>query len=388
MKILHTADWHIGKLVHGIHMTNDQRYILKELIRWIEEQRPDVLIIAGDLYDRSIPPVEAVELLDEVLTELVMNKDIAVLAIAGNHDSPDRVSFAGNILKKHGLHLVGHLQLDIEPIIIEDDEGPVHFYMVPYVEPVIVRELYEDESIKTHDDAMVAIMGRIKSKMLPEVRNVCVAHAYLMGIEKEEVSESVRPLSIGGSEFVDAAHFDGFDYVALGHLHRAQKVGKETIRYSGSLLKYSFSEALQVKSVTEVIMSTESTRIETHQLPVLRDMRVLKGALDHLVDEEVYKGTNTEDYVMATLTDKGELIDPINVLRAIYPNVLRVEKESYEREAGEQQTSAGEDFIQKGPVGLFEEFYENISGEYFDEQKQTIVGELVDDLMKKGRIKG
>ena len=387
MKILHTGDWHIGKLVHGVHMTEDQRHVLKQLVELIKKEKPDVLIIAGDVYDRSVPPIEAVDLLDEVLTEIVMTLGVNVFVIAGNHDSPDRVGFASRMLRDKGLYISGNISKEINPITVEDAHGPVNFYLIPYAEPAIVREVYGDDTIRSHDLAMKAITASVVETLPTKERNICVAHAFLMGTESIETSDSVRPLSIGGTEYVDAAYFDAFNYTALGHLHRPQKVLNERIRYAGSLLKYSFSEATQNKSVAMINLDVSGeTSVVLHQLSPVRDMRVLKGKLENLVDVGVYGDTNTDDYIMAVLTDEGELIDPITTLRAVYPNVMRVEKETYDRIAGDNQTSASENFKQKNPLELFNEFYENISGEVFDEEKVGIVGKVVDGLVQKGRV--
>lgn len=386
MKILHTGDWHIGKLVHGIHMTEDQRYILKQLVALIEEEKPEVLIIAGDLYDRSVPPVEAVDLLDEVLSEIVMAHQTKVIVIAGNHDSPDRVGFASRLLRDNGLYITGHLTKNNEPIIIEDEFGPVNFYSIPFAEPAIIKEHYASEAVKNHDSAMEAIMNDINETLNPTQRNVCIAHAFVMGTEAPETSESERPLSIGGSEYVSVNHFERFNYVALGHLHGPQKVKSDCIRYSGSLLKYSFSEAVQKKSVTLIALDAEGrVDVQLKELRPLRDMRVIKGRLENLLDKAVYGDTNTEDYIMAILTDRGELIDAISKLRAVYPNILRMEKEQFDREAGDSGTSAGGEFTQKNPLELFSEFYENVSGEAFSDEKKNLVAAIFDEVAQSGR---
>lgn len=387
MKILHTGDWHIGKLVHGLHMTEDQRYILKQLVRLIEDEKPDVMIIAGDIYDRSVPPIEAVELLDEVLSEIVMKHHVKVMAIAGNHDSPDRVAFASKILRDHGLYINGHITMPVEAIVLEDQYGPVDFYLIPYAEPAIVREVYGDDQIKTHDDGMKKIIETIRLNMKDSRRSVCVAHAFLLGTESLETSDSVRPLSIGGSEYVDAAYFEPFNYTALGHLHRPQRVLNDHTRYSGSLLKYSFSEATQKKSVAIIEVDEQGeTSVTLHELDPVRDLRIIKGHLENLLDVAVYGETNTNDYVMAVLTDEGELIDPITSLRAVYPNVLRVEKEHYDRVTGQDQTSASEGFKKKNTLELFQEFYENISGEVFDDEKSGIIRKMANHIDLKGRM--
>lgn len=386
MKILHTGDWHIGKLVHGIHMTEDQRYLLRQLIALIEQEKPEVLIIAGDLYDRSVPPVEAVDLLDETLSEIVLRQKTKIIVIAGNHDSPDRVGFASQLLRDKGLYISGNLLKTIEPIIIADAFGPVHFYPIPFTEPAIAKELHGDETITSHDLAMKAMLDTI-SQDTSVKRSVCIAHAFVMGTEALETSESERPLSIGGSEYVSVDYFNRFNYTALGHLHGPQKVKNAHIRYSGSLLKYSFSEALQKKSVALVTMDAEgNTEVELKELQPLRDMRVIKGKLENLLDKAVYGDTNTDDYIMAILTDRGELMDAIGKLRAVYPNILRIEKEQFLREAGESITSASREFAQKNPLELFAEFYENASGEVFSEEKKNVVAAIFDDAAQKGRI--
>lgn len=387
MKILHTGDWHIGKLVHGIHMTVDQEYILKQLIDLIKEEKPDVLIIAGDIYDRSIPPIEAVELLDNVLSEILLKEKTKVIAIAGNHDSPDRVGFASKILRDNGLHISGNLPYEIEPVIIEDEYGPIHFYPIPYVEPAVVKVQYGDETIKTHDDAMSSILSKINGHFDERVRNVCIAHGFIMGLENLDTSESERPLSIGGSEYVNVDYFEKFDYVALGHLHRPQRVKHHYIRYAGSLMKYSFSEAKQNKSVTIVNIDAKGNiELEFKSFQPLRDLRIIKGELSKLIDKEIYSQGNTEDYIMAVLTDRGELIDPIGTLRSVYPNILRIESEQFDREAGESKTSAGSDFVKKNPLELFKEFYENMSGEEFAEEKSQVVEKIFEEINLKGRI--
>lgn len=386
MKIIHTGDWHIGKLVHGLHMTEDQRYILKQLVSLIEQEKPDVLIIAGDIYDRSVPPVEAVDLLDEVLSDIVIKHQTKVLLIAGNHDSPDRVGFANKMLQDNGLYISGNLSETIKPIVIEDEYGPISFYPIPYSEPALVREILSNDEIRTHDAAMKGIVDRINENIDPGSRNICIAHGYIIGSESLIESESERPLSIGGSDYVSVEYFDEFDYVALGHLHGPQRVKYDHIRYSGSLMKYSFSEANQKKSVTLIQMDHEgNVELEYKELKPIRDMRVIKGKLENLIDPDIYRETNTDDYIKAILTDRSELVDAISKLRAIYPNVLRMEKEQFEREAGHDQTSASNEFTKKNPLDLFSEFYENVSGESFSEEKKSVVSRIIDDLNRTGR---
>ena len=246
MKIIHTGDWHIGKIVNEFSMIDDQRYILNELIKLINFEKPDVLIIAGDIYDRSIPPVEAVDLLNEVFSKILIDNKVKIVAISGNHDSGERVSFVSKILEKEGLYIQGIIEDEIKNITISDDEGNVNFYMIPYVDPVILRRKFNNPEIRDHNDAMKAVISRIKPSLNESERNIVVTHGYvtykrndvidkdgenLYELAELEVSDSERPLSIGGTDLIDSDNFNCFDYVALGHLHGRQKVGREEIRY-------------------------------------------------------------------------------------------------------------------------------------------------------------
>ncbi len=385
MKIVHTGDWHIGKLVHGIHMTEEQRYVLDKFIEFLKEEKPDVLIIAGDVYDRSIPPVEAVELLDEFLSTVLIDLGIKVMAIAGNHDSPDRLAFGSKILEKKGLYICGELKEDIEPIVFEDEYGKVNFYLIPYLEPAIIREKLKNEDIKTHDDAYKEVLNKIKLNIKENERNVLITHAYLGGGVEVETSESERPLSIGGSDIVSVDYFKEFDYVALGHIHKPQKVKYNHIRYAGSLMKYSFSEYNQKKSFAVVNIGVDGCDIQLEPIQVKRDMRKIKGELEQLTSKNIYKDGNNEDYIMAILTDKGEVVDAIGKLRAVYPNVLRIERESLERINEGERTSAGQDFVKKNPYELFKEFYENIVGQELDEIEENILKETIGSIEREGR---
>ena len=376
----------MGKVVHGTHMTKDQEIVLEQLIAYMEEEQPDVLLISGDIYDRSIPPTEAVELLDDVLSKIVIAHQTKVIMIAGNHDSPDRLGFASKILQDQGLYIRGNLDHKFAPIVLEDEFGKVNFYPIPYVEPAIARAFFEDKEIRDHDAAMGRIIQEIEIKLNPSERNVCLAHGYIMGGEVLETSDSERRLSIGGSECVSVDYFRKFNYTALGHLHRPQKVKVDHIRYAGSLLKYSFSEARQKKSVTMIEMDGEGlVAINQHEFAPLHDMRIIKGELEKLLDPAIFSAAPVDDYVMAVLTDRGELIDPIGKLRGVYPNVLRIQREAFDREAGEEKTAASHKFLEKNPLDLFGEFYENAAGEDFDEDKRIEMKAIFDELEQKRR---
>ncbi|WML34072.1 exonuclease SbcCD subunit D [Clostridium sp. OS1-26] len=383
MKIIHTGDWHIGKIVHQVHMTEDQRYILNEFIKVIEEEKPHVIVIAGDLYDRSVPPVEAVELLDQMFSRILIDLKVPIMAIAGNHDSPDRVGFASRILMNKGLYIEGRLKKNIQKVSIHDEVGPVNFYLVPYADPVIVRDLFEDENIHTHDDAMKVIVNSIKENMNKKERNVLVAHGFVIG---GETSDSERPLSIGGTDYIHLEHFKEFNYTALGHLHGPQKVGSDSIRYSGSLMKYSFSEVRHNKSITIVDIDDEgNVKINLRKLTPIRDMRIIRGNLEELLKPEVYKNTNVQDYIQVDLTDDGELIEPMSKIRTVYPNVLKLTRNSFNKNPEAVEQFSAEHRSKRDMFELFQEFYTGITRKEFDEDKAKVIAKVLKEVQKGER---
>lgn len=389
MKIMHTGDWHIGKVVNEFHMTEDQEFVLGEITNIIKEEKPDVLVIAGDLYDRSVAPVEAVELLDKMISKILIDLHTPVIAIAGNHDSPQRLSFGSEIFKRKGLYIGGTFKKDVEKVVLKDEYGPVNFYLVPYADPAVVRDTLKDESIKNHDDAMKAIIEEVNKKIDLNERNVLVTHGFVRGGSELELSDSERPLSIGGTDCVDVNYFKEFNYTALGHLHGPQKVECPQIRYSGSIMKYSFSEARQKKSVTIVNMDEHGhVDIELKYLHPKRDMRVIKGKIDDLLKPEVYTCADTEDYISAILTDEGEIMDPVSKLRAVYPNIMLITRESKMNKNEKAVTSAGRGFEKKSELELFKDFYENITGREFTEQKSQILSEIIEQTEKSERSYG
>lgn len=386
MKIIHTGDWHIGKIVNEFSMLEEQKYILEQLVSVVEREKPDALILAGDIFDRSIPPVEAVELVDEVFNMLLLEMQVPVLAIAGNHDSAERLSFASRILTNNGLHIAGIFDGNVPRISLEDKSGPVNFYLLPYTDPRNIRHIYDDNQISTHDDAMKKVMDKIGQAFNSSQRNIMVTHGYItqMGRPAEYTSESERPLSIGGTEFVNSDYFGMFDYTALGHLHAPQKAGYDNVRYSGSLLKYSFSEVRQKKGVTVVELGEKGSAIRRHiDLIPRRDMRIIKGPVNELISPEVYKSANAEDYIYAVLTDRGELIDPISKLRAVYPNIMGLSRESGSRKEG-SKTSASQGYKSKTKLELFREFYDSIQGEPLGQEAEEVMAKIIGEVEKEG----
>ena len=399
MKIIHTGDWHIGKIVNEFSMIDDQRYILNELIKLINLEKPDVLIIAGDIYDRSIPPVEAVDLLNEVFSKILIDNKVKIVAISGNHDSGERVSFGSKILEKEGLYIQGIIEDEIKSIRIDDEEGNVNFYMIPYVDPAILRRKFNNPEIRNHNDAMKAVINRIKPSLNENERNIVVTHGYVTykrkdDIDKDgenlyeladlEVSDSERPLSIGGTDLIDSDNFDCFDYVALGHLHGRQKVGREEIRYSGSLMKYSFSEINHKKGVVIIeIDGNKKINIRQEELRPKRNMRIIKGPLDELIKAGLEDCSNREDYIQAILTDEGEIIDPIGKLRSFYPNIMILKREE-KKDIGTSLTAASKGYKSKTELELFEEYYDRLGSGEFTEEKKEVIRNVVNEVFREG----
>lgn len=337
MRILHLADLHIGKRVNGFSMLEDQKYILNQILGIVKERQTEVVLIAGDVYDKAIPSAEAVEVFDDFLTKLVEAKQ-KVLLISGNHDSEERLAFASQVMKKSGVYFAPVFSGDIEKVTLQDECGDIHFYMLPYRKPAKVVEVLEK---------------LLNEKIDKTERNILLAHQFLTGATPSESEE----FSVGGIENIDAQMFEDFDYVALGHIHRAQQVGKEYIRYAGTPLKYSFSEVNHKKSVTIVEIKEKGTVLaELVTLKPLRDMRELKGTYIELTARESYQDTDTNDYVHITLTDEEDIIDVIAKLRFIYPNLMKLDYDNM-RTRSRQNICMEEQVEQKSPMELFSDFY-------------------------------
>ncbi|NBI30015.1 exonuclease SbcCD subunit D [Chengkuizengella marina] len=324
MKLFHTADWHLGKLVQGVYMTEDQRYVLDQFIEAVKQENPDAVIIAGDLYDRAVPPTEAIDLLDEVLKTIVIECKTPVIAVAGNHDSPGRLQFGSRMMKDAGYYIVGEFTDDFDPVILNDQFGEVHFHLVPYAEPGKVRYVLLNDKIRTYDEAMKATIDRIQEKMDSNARHIFVGHAFVTpyGEKMENTSDSERPLSLGGTEYVRAEYFKPFHYTALGHLHQAHYVKDETIRYAGSPLKYSISEEKHNKIFYIVELDENGqTNIEKRKLAPKKDMYTIEGKL-----EEIEQMEKNEDYVFVRLLDETPVLSPMERVRSVFPNAMHVER--------------------------------------------------------------
>ncbi|MGI2328713.1 exonuclease SbcCD subunit D [Planococcus sp. YIM B11945] len=378
MKFFHTADWHLGKLIQGVYMTDEQRFVLNQLIAAIEEERPDAVIIAGDLYDRAVPPTDAVNLLDEVLAKIVLELKTPVLAVAGNHDSPGRLNFGSRVMKMNGIHIAGHVQKEHEPVILRDEHGEVHFHLVPYTDPSLVRYALEDPEIRSHDDATKAIVENIKKSLAPEARHVFVGHAFVTpyGEQEDNTSDSERPLSIGGAEHVDARHFEGFHYTALGHLHKAHYVLNETIRYAGSPLKYSISEEMHQKGFHVVEMNEDGkVSVEKRVFAPNRNMRRVEGTMDEILRHEL-----SEDFVFVTLLDDAPILFPMEKVRSVYPNAMHVERKSFASASTQGETGSRR---KMDSLSLFNAFYEEVKGEAASPETEAIFKDVLQEFLRE-----
>lgn len=387
MKIVHTGDWHIGKVVNEFSMIEDQRFYLDRIIDLLKEEKADVFIIAGDIYDRSVPPAEAVELLDNTLNKIILELNIPVLAISGNHDSPERLSFGNKLLVDKGLYIEGIFKKEIKKITLKDEHGNVNFYLLPYVDPAKIRLAFSNDEIKTYDDGMNFLMNNLRNKINEKERNVLITHGYVTYCSEDnddgllQVCDSERPLSMGGTELIDSKCFEFFNYVALGHLHAPQKVGSDKVRYSGSLLKYSVSEWKQKKSVSVIDLNGDGqVRVQLKELPVIRDLRVIRGPLEELLKRENHQGTNLEDYIFVELTDEGEILDAISKIRSVFPNVMGLKMINLVGGDMESKTAASGNFREKSMEELFDEFYINLKGKPMDEDRVKEISRLLREV--------
>lgn len=359
MKFMHLSDLHLGKVVNGFSMLEDQRHILRQIVDYAVSAQVDAVVVAGDVYDRSVPPAEAVQLLDSFLSALIEQK-IKVLMIAGNHDSASRLSFAGDILERQGLVIAGTVQSPLKKVTFQDPYGEVTFFLLPFVRSENsqkqVEELLAQETVD--------VTGR----------NVCVAHLFVTsdGLEPER-SDSESWLHVGGLDNVDASTFADFDYTALGHIHRPQKMGAGNVYYGGSLLKYSFSEVFQDKQVPVVELKEKGAmEIQRVKFTPLHDMRKIRGKLKDLLQEDVIALADAKDYLCVELTNEEELVDPMGQLRSVYPNVMQMiltKNQDRQMEYGEIKPREQK----KSITELFEEFFEDVTGRKLDENRMQVV---------------
>ena len=373
MKIVHLSDLHLGKRVNEFSMLEDQAYILIRILNVLDDVKPQAVIVAGDVYDTPVPPAEAVELFDDFLWRLAQ-RQVQVFIISGNHDSPERIAFASRLIDSSGIHLSPVYNGKVAPVSLQDQYGPVNFYMLPFIKPAHVRRFFEDAEIDSYTDALhIAIdaMG-----MDHDQRNVLITHQFVTGASRSESED----ISVGGADNVDAAVFDGIDYVALGHIHGPQNIGSDRIRYCGTPLKYSFSEANHTKSVTVVTLA-EKGKLTTETIPLTpkHDMRELRGFYMDLTARQAYEGTATDDYLHITLTDEEDIPDVMNKLRVIYPNLMKLEYDNKRTRSGREITGADTP-ESKSPLELVAEFYELQNGQPMSEEQARYSKEIIEKI--------
>lgn len=378
MKFFHTADWHLGKLVQGVYMTEDQRHVLNQFVQAVKEEKPDAVIIAGDLYDRAIPPTEAVDVLDDILETIVIKLNTPVLAIGGNHDGPERLDFGRRMMKSNGFHIVGQFTDVFEPVVLNDEHGEVHFHLIPYVDPSKVRYEMQLDEVRTHDDAMKSIVEQLTRSMDPNSRHVLVGHAFVTpgGEPKENTSDSERPLAIGGVEHVNASVFEPFHYTALGHLHQAHHVGNEKIRYAGSPLKYSISEEHHKKGYFIVELDKEGhTTVEKRLLEPIRHIRTVEGTID-----EIEQHKRNDDYVFIKLLDENPVLSPMERVRSVYPNAMHIERRITAVTSEVEATSSRSKMDE---LSLFRAFYKEVKAEEMTKETEQLFKEVLQETIQE-----
>ena len=387
MRILHTSDWHIGRQFHNVSLLDDQRVVLEQIINIIQSRDVDVLLIAGDIYDRSVPPASAVELLDDVLHRICHELSVPVIMIAGNHDSAGRLSFGSRQLTEAGLHIVGPLSASWNPVVLKDEGGEVAFYGIPYVDPVIVNDVYGSQCA-SHDDAIAYLAESIqkdiagKGEKAPS-RTVLLSHCFIDGGDE---CDSERPLSMGGADKVSPRHFEPFSYTALGHLHGRQFKGKPHIRYSGSPMQYSFSEERHKKVVTLVELSTSgAVEIDDIALDSPHRMRIIEGELEELV-KQAERDEHSDDYLLVRLTDTRAILDPMGKLRKVYPNVLHLERPALA--ASGRQYGVDRELLKssvggqrRGALSMFEDFYQQVSDATLSDEQKIVIEAMLDECV-------
>jgi exonuclease SbcD len=376
MKFVHLSDLHLGKRVNGYSMIEDQKYILLKILNVIDEQKAEAVVIAGDVYDKPIPPTEAVQLFDDFLFRLV-ERNLQILVISGNHDSPERIAFGSRFMDKSGVHMSQVYNGKNDLVELNDKYGKVNFYMLPFVKPSNVRRFFEDEEINTYTDAVRVAVSHMNVNK--KARNVIITHQFVTGAQRSE-SETI---AVGGTDNVDSYVFDDFDYVALGHIHGPQNVGKNTVRYCGTPLKYSFSEISHKKSVTVVEMKEKgNVKVSTVELTPKLDMREIKGTYEELTFKKNYENTNTEDYLHIILTDEEDVADAVAKLRCVYPNLMKLDYDNTRTRNSLALTQA-EETEKKSDTELLSEFFEKQNGKPLSDEQLEYAANLFEQIKEE-----
>ena len=377
MKFFHLADLHLGKRVNGFPMIEDQKIILDQILELADTEHPDAVVIAGDVYDKSIPSVEAVNLMDDFLVELVRRK-LQVFVISGNHDSAERVSYGGRVMEQSGIHISPRIS-GCGPIRLDDQYGPLYIYLIPYIHPSVVREAYPEEKVTDWTQAMEVLIRN--AHVDPAARNIAVAHQYVTasGVRPEECDSEQK--HIGGLDNVDYSVFDAFDYVALGHLHGPQRIGRDTVRYAGSPLKYSFSEEKHKKSVTLVEIK-EKGQVEYRQLPLVpaRDFKTLRGTFGEVMSPGFTAPLSAEDYYRIILTDEQDVDQALARLRKYFYKNLMVLEYDNTRTRTQSDIDAGEEALEKEPIEVLQELFLKQNGMPMNDFQTQTAARIIEEI--------
>ncbi|WP_050908330.1 exonuclease SbcCD subunit D [Vibrio harveyi] len=379
MKFIHTSDWHIGRQFHHVSLLDDQQAVLDQLIQYIENNPVDAVVVAGDIYDRSVPPTIAIELLNKVVKRICGELNTPMILISGNHDGAERLGFGSEQMKNAGLHIISNFEDMLTPVVIETESaGQVAFYGMPYNDPEQVRFAYQ-EPVSTHDQAHKLLAEKIAEQFQSEQRNVLVSHCFVDGAIE---SESERPLSIGGSDRVSHEHFLNFDYVALGHLHQPQKKGEEYIRYSGSLMKYSFGEQNQKKGFTLVEIDQNGFVSAEHiNLAAPHEMRIVEGELEQVIEKGKTDPKN-EDYLLVRLMDKHAILNPMEKLRTVYPNVLHLEKPGMLIGVEQEMAQAK---LARSEIDMFRDFFSEAQDGQLSQEQDQAISDIIKQLSQQAQ---
>lgn len=376
MKFLHLSDLHLGKNLNGFSLYQDQAYILHQVVQIAQNEQIEAVIIAGDIFDKSVPNSQAIQLFDEFLTSWA-ELNLPVFIISGNHDNAQRVAFGANLFKQNNIFISPVYNGNISPITLEDNFGKINFYLLPFLKPTTVRNFFPDEEITSYNQAIEVALKNIS--LNTDERNILIAHQFVTGAYICDSEDIV----VGGIDNTDANLFQNFDYVALGHLHTPQTVLRESIRYCGTLLKYSFSEINQEKSLTIVdFLAKNDINIQTIPLKPLHDMRKLKGLYADLTLKTNYQKTNTDDYLAVILTDEEDIPDAINRLRSIYPNIMQLTYENTRTNTTKQLANIDIHNL-KSPLTLFKEFYTQQNNQDLNTEQNAILEELIHDIWEE-----
>ena len=379
MKIIHLADLHIGKRVNEFSMIDDQKYILNQILEIIDKEKPDAVIIAGDVYDKQVPSIEAVELLDSFISDISKRKTTTFI-ISGNHDSAERLAFGSTLMAMGKIYISPVYNGKISKYTLKDDFGSANFYLLPFVKPSHVKRFFPDKKIESYTDAIKVVIDNLKLDT-SEI-NILIAHQFVTGASRTESEE----ISVGGLDNVDASVFEDFDYVALGHIHRPQKIGTERIRYCGTPLKYSFSEVNDTKSVSIIeINSKEDFNLRMIPLIPKRDMRKIRGTYEELTTKTSYENTNTDDYIHVTLTDEFNVADAIQKLRVIYKNIMKLEYDNMRTRESRKINLDDMVIENKNPLEIFSEFYKLQNNKEMNDEQKEIIKKIMEEVWEENK---